>query len=84
MHRTSRRTINTQTNRFGISKGKRSCAGEPRLHHYLRELGAKMEVDMNIVDKELPPSPRWKVSILSPKEFLTLGKVEAHPDGRRY
>ena len=41
-----------------------------------RELGRKMEVDMNIVDKELPPLSRMEGIDLVTEGILTLGKVE--------
>ena len=57
-------------------QGKKILCGGTTATIISRELGAHMEVDMNIIDKELPPISHMKGIDLVTEGILTLGKVE--------
>ena len=57
-------------------QGKKILCGGTTATIISRELGAHMEVDMNIVDKELPPISHMDGVDLVTEGILTLGKVE--------
>ena len=57
-------------------QGKKILCGGTTATILSRELGAKMEIDMNIVDKDLPPISRMEGIDLVTEGILTLSKVE--------
>lgn len=57
-------------------QGKKILCGGTTATIVSRELGAKMEIDMNIVDKNLPPISRMEGVDLVTEGILTLSKVE--------
>lgn len=57
-------------------QGKKILCGGTTATIISRELGAHMEVDMNIIDKELPPISHMEGIDLVTEGILTLGKVE--------
>lgn len=57
-------------------QGKKILCGGTTATIISRELGAHMEVDMNIIDKELPPISHMDGVDLVTEGILTLGKVE--------
>ena len=63
-------------NRVREFQGKKILCGGTTATIISRELGAKMVVDMNIVDKELPPISKMEGVDLVTEGILTLGKVE--------
>lgn len=63
-------------NRVKEFRGRKILCGGTTATIISRELGLKMEVDMDIVDKELPPLSHMEGVDLVTEGILTLGKVE--------
>ena len=63
-------------NRVKEFQGRKILCGGTTATIISRELGRKMEIDMDIVDKELPPLSHMEGIDLVTEGILTLGKVE--------